>query len=170
MLGDNAATALTVYCDRYEETLKERDALTDQRKKLLKEMKGLGLPVAGIKALLADAKKDQEKLQALREDKELAGALLGHPVFTGEVQKEVGDTFADDTVDVGRQRVTDLSNLEGEIVETGASLKEILADAKSEGFAPKLIPEVVKIRRDPEAFRETSQLLSTYLTAVGVSV
>lgn len=168
MLGDNAAGALRDYCDRYEEFLNLKETKSDQRKALYKELKSLNLPVKGIQKILADARKDQQKLSEGREELKSAGVLLGVTVHVGEVVDDGSDPYTADTTDLAQQRVAAIKRIDDEIDEIGEEMKGLLKEAKNEGFVSKLIPAVVKARRDPDKFHESNLIFSTYLKAVGV--
>lgn len=52
----------------------------------------------------------------------------------------------------------------------GEDIKEVYAEAKGNGFDPKIIRKVVSIRaRDPSARTEEETLLDLYLAALGSS-
>lgn len=58
--------------------------------------------------------------------------------------------------------------LESDKAELAADIKEIYAEAKSQGFDPKIIRKVVALRRQEAAKREEEQMLiDTYMNALG---
>lgn len=48
-------------------------------------------------------------------------------------------------------------------------IKDVYSEAKSSGFDPKILRKIVKIRKDPDAYREESEILDTYLVALGLT-
>lgn len=60
-------------------------------------------------------------------------------------------------------------NLDSEIQERRSDQKDILSEAKSNGYCPKTLRKVIAIRKkDPAARAEEAALLETYLTALGM--
>lgn len=167
--GSNSGSQLTSYCDRYEGLLKEKETLLTAQKAGFKELAKYDLPVNGIKTIMADSRRDKEKLELKRKSLREAGAVLGVTVYVGEVS-EKDETFGDDVKSFATTKIEELVTLQGEIDGLVADMKEVLEEAEGDGFVKKLIPQVVKIRRDPNAFKESSMLLNTYLDAVGVSL
>jgi uncharacterized protein (UPF0335 family) len=167
--GDNSAVKLTDFVDRYDSLLADREAKTEDRKGLYQELTKKGLPVKGIKQLIADHNRDQQKLAEKREELRSAGVLLGQKVYVGEVVDDGTDPYADSTVEFAKDKVQAILTLENELAEIAAEMKEVLEEAKATGFVAKLIPQIVKIRRDPDAYHEHTTLMSTYLNALGVA-
>jgi uncharacterized protein (UPF0335 family) len=58
--------------------------------------------------------------------------------------------------------------LEEDRANVGADLREVYAEAKSEGFDPKIMRKLVRIRRqDKRKAREEQAVLDLYLEAIG---
>lgn len=63
-----------------------------------------------------------------------------------------------------------VERVNGEIKALNDDKSDIFAEAKSNGFDPKIIKEVVKIRaQDRDARMEHDEILSCYLAALGMS-
>jgi uncharacterized protein (UPF0335 family) len=168
--GSNTAPiALVGFVDRYEGLLNEQEALGEDLKAKYGELKSKNLPVAEIKAVIAQTLKDEKKLTEKRQNLTDAGQLLGVPVYTTEAVYDATDDFADDTKLFARQAASAIVKLGEEIKALGDDMKAVLKEAKGEGFIPKFIPRIVKVRRDPDAYREESLTFTTYLNAVGVA-
>ena len=66
-----------------------------------------------------------------------------------------------------KQYVEELEQLEDRRLELAEESKEILADAKGEGFDIRIIKKILQIRRmKPEQFSEQEALLQTYMDAL----
>ena len=66
-----------------------------------------------------------------------------------------------------RQIIERLENLEQEKINLLESIREVLAEAKDEGFNTKIIRQVLKIRKmKPQEVDEQEHLLQTYLNAL----
>lgn len=62
-----------------------------------------------------------------------------------------------------------IERLEAEVEELKADIKEIYSEAKGVGFDPKVMREIVKIRKaDPDKRKEFEEILELYKAAVGV--
>jgi uncharacterized protein (UPF0335 family) len=67
-----------------------------------------------------------------------------------------------------REYVRRLEKLEDEKKDIAEAIKEIMADVKGSGFDPKIVRQLIKIRKTPKAEYERSlALLETYLHAIG---
>ena len=61
-----------------------------------------------------------------------------------------------------------IERLEEDRAGIGADIREVYGEAKSAGFEPKIMRQVVRMRRLDSAERqEQAQLLDLYLTALG---
>jgi uncharacterized protein (UPF0335 family) len=165
----NSNITLTSYCDRWENLDNDREALKVQRTEAWAELKAKNLPIAAMKSLMAQGRKDAEKLALARDDMKNAGELMGVTVFVGEITAPTDDPYAKDTVTFAKQRIAAIETFEADIKAVGEDIKVLLAEVKSTGFTPSLIPTIVAIRKDPAAYYESNVLLNTYLTALGVS-
>ncbi|ETZ04720.1 GapR family DNA-binding domain-containing protein [Holospora undulata] len=66
-----------------------------------------------------------------------------------------------------KQYIEELEQLEERRIQVVEETKEVLADAKGEGFDIKIIKKVLQIRRmKPEKFSEQEALLQTYIDAL----
>ncbi len=62
-----------------------------------------------------------------------------------------------------------IERLEEEKANIGADIREIFAEAKGNGFDPKTLRQVLKIRKMENAEREEAEhMLDTYLRALGM--
>ncbi|PPE04027.1 DUF2312 domain-containing protein [Holospora curviuscula] len=66
-----------------------------------------------------------------------------------------------------KQYIEELEQLEERRVHIAEEMKEVLSDAKGEGFDITIIKKVLQIRRmKPEKFSEQEALLQTYIDAL----
>ena len=69
-----------------------------------------------------------------------------------------------------RQFIERIERLEEERRALGADVREVYAEAKALGFEPKIMRQVVRLRRlDKQALDEQEALLDTYKHALGMS-
>ncbi len=61
-----------------------------------------------------------------------------------------------------------VERLEEERQAISDDIKDVYSEAKSNGFDTKILRKIVKIRKDPDQFREESEILDTYLHALGM--
>jgi len=72
--------------------------------------------------------------------------------------------------DALRQTVDRIERLEEEKKALGADIKDVYAQAKSQGFDPKIIRQIVRLRKIERTEREeTEQLLELYMAAIGMA-
>ena len=63
-----------------------------------------------------------------------------------------------------------VERLEEERRGLGADVREIYAEAKGNGFDPKILRQIIRLRRMAEADRrEQEELLDTYMSALGMA-
>lgn len=77
---------------------------------------------------------------------------------------------ADGGVSAGHLRsfIERIERLEEEKRALSGDIKEVYAEAKANGFEPKIMRQVVRLRRmDGQARKEQEQLIETYLAALG---
>lgn len=68
-----------------------------------------------------------------------------------------------------RQYIERVERLEDEKRSLMADIKDVYAEAKSTGFEPKIMRQIVKMRAmDSDLLNEQDALLSTYRQAVGL--
>lgn len=64
-----------------------------------------------------------------------------------------------------------IERLQEEVDNLNADKREVLAEAKANGFDKKAIQQVVKLRaqraKDPDGFSEQQELVDVYLSAIG---
>ena len=61
-----------------------------------------------------------------------------------------------------------IERLEDEKATIAADIKEVFSEAKSTGFDVKILRKVISLRKlDPDARRETRDLIDTYMHALG---
>lgn len=62
-----------------------------------------------------------------------------------------------------------IERLEEERKAISGDIKDVYLEAKVMGFDPKIIRKIVQIRKDPDEYREQSELLDTYMHALGLA-
>ncbi len=63
-----------------------------------------------------------------------------------------------------------IERLEEERKVISGDIKDVYSEAKVMGFDPKIIRKIVQIRKqDPDEYREQSELLDTYMHALGLA-
>jgi len=78
---------------------------------------------------------------------------------------EVGGIAADRL----RQFIERVERLEQERQELGADIREVYAEAKAVGFDPKIMRQLVRLRKlDQVEYQEQEALLDTYKHALGM--
>jgi uncharacterized protein (UPF0335 family) len=80
---------------------------------------------------------------------------------------DLGDKMAVDSTLLLKQTVEQLEFLAAEKEKLAEQGREILAEAKNNGFDPKVLKQVLRIRKmEPEKVDEEEALLRTYLDAL----
>ena len=68
-----------------------------------------------------------------------------------------------------KQYITRIEKLEEEKAETGETIRDAYAEAKSNGFDPKVMKELIKLRKmDPNERDEKAAVLELYKGALGM--
>ncbi len=68
-----------------------------------------------------------------------------------------------------RSFIERIERLEEERAELGADIKEVFSEAKGTGFDPKIMRQVIRLRKMEDSDRqEQEMLLDTYLIALGM--
>ena len=68
-----------------------------------------------------------------------------------------------------RQLIEKIERLEDEKKEVGEQIKDVMAEAKGEGFDVKVLRQVLKLRRmKPHDRSEQEELLELYKAAIGM--
>ncbi|MBF0141707.1 MAG: DUF2312 domain-containing protein [Magnetococcales bacterium] len=63
-----------------------------------------------------------------------------------------------------------IERLEEEKAEVATQVREVYAEAKSQGFDPKIMRQIVRLRkRDPNEIEEEEAILHLYKQALGMS-
>ena len=72
--------------------------------------------------------------------------------------------------DILRQYIERIERLEIEKAELASQIKDIYAEAKSDGFEPKIMKQVIKIRKmEKEEVEELEALVEIYKRALGMA-
>ena len=62
-----------------------------------------------------------------------------------------------------------IEKLNEDVANIAADMKEIYAEAKSAGFDPKYIRQMIRLRKlDPDELEETDELTKMYRSALGI--
>lgn len=81
---------------------------------------------------------------------------------------EVGHNSADDRLRLLIERIENLATEKQNIAD---DLKDVYTEAKSVGYDPKIIREIVKFRKmKPDDLRERNAVLQTYASALGLDL
>ena len=69
-----------------------------------------------------------------------------------------------------RQYIEQIEKLEEEKANIAGDIREVFAEAKSNGFDPKIMRQVLKIRKmNKDELAEQEEVLSVYLQALGMA-
>lgn len=83
--------------------------------------------------------------------------------------RKIGSKLANTTGAQLRSFIERIERLEEEKAALGADIREVYAEAKSNGYDPKIMRMVVRLRKlDPNERAEQEALLDTYLGALGM--
>jgi len=70
-----------------------------------------------------------------------------------------------------RQYIQQVEKLENEKTEVAEYIKEVFSSAKDEGFDPKIMKQIIRIRKMKESeLQQQEALLDTYMHALGMIV
>ncbi len=87
------------------------------------------------------------------------------PLDAAKVDVNVGGVGADRL----RSLVDRIERMEEERKALGSDIKDIYAEAKSAGYCPKTLRQLIRIRRaDPAEIEEQENLLDVYRRALGM--
>jgi len=68
-----------------------------------------------------------------------------------------------------KQYIERIERLEMEKTEVATNIRDIFASAKSDGFEPKIMRQILKLRKmEPQEVDEQDLLLATYQRALGM--
>lgn len=80
--------------------------------------------------------------------------------------KQAGGVIADQLV----QYIQRIERLEEEKSDIAAAIREVYAEAKANGYEPKVMRQLIKLRKmDPHEVDEQESLLDLYKNALGMS-
>lgn len=164
-LGDNEAGAIRSYVTQWENIKAEIAETKEIRKAKIEVLNNEGYPAAGIRKILAQRKKDEDKMAEERQQIEEAAALLGETVYVGEVTPT--DDWPDEKKERGQELIDELLEVEGELENLAESMKDLKKSIKGEGFAVSIIEQLVKYREDPNGWEENSLMFRAYKSAIG---
>ncbi len=87
-----------------------------------------------------------------------------------QTNTEGGNTIGGIAAEALRQAIERIERLEEEKKALSDDIKEVYGQAKAQGFDPKIIRQIVRMRKMEEAEREeTEQLLDLYKAAIGMA-
>jgi uncharacterized protein (UPF0335 family) len=98
----------------------------------------------------------------------IVGVLLRGQHFRGKsgIMTDVGGVAAEQL----RSLIERIERLEEEKSALSGDIKEVYAEAKGNGFEPRIMRQIVKIRKmDKDALDEEESLLDLYKRALGMS-
>lgn len=79
------------------------------------------------------------------------------------------DSIDNDTKQILKQYIERIERLEEEKNNINNDIKDLLLDAKSKGFVPNIIKQVIKVRKmDTDKLNEQEALYELYKNAVGL--
>lgn len=157
----NETGAIKSYIERLDEVLDEIETLQSDEKETFSELKQKGHPTDGLRSLVSQAMKDSDKVKKTLDNLKRAGSLAGVPVYAEKVDPD--KSLVDPLV---QQRLQSIVKMRLDKKDQQAVLKDILKEAKNEGFDTKVLMQVVKILRGDIGEYETFSLtLGTYLDA-----
>lgn len=118
------------------------------------------------------------KLSALAERMRAQGASVvrgadGKPIITmpaGGLKPRLGASQKIGANSAGELKafLERIERLEEERRLLGDDIKDVYGEAKHSGFDPKILRKIIKIRKDPDQWREESELVDVYLQALGI--
>ena len=86
--------------------------------------------------------------------------------MTEETTNQIGGIAADALL----QTITRIERLEAEKKALADDVKDVYAQAKSQGFDPKIVRQIVALRKLERSDREEAeQLLELYMAAIGMA-
>lgn len=159
-LNHNSATVLSGLVTEMVAIRRNINSLKDDKKDLTQDLKDKNLPVA---ELLSLAKNGEDKLQKRADKLRKAGSILGVMVFAEAVEPD-GDR--DDDVD---NVINEIIGIDVQIADANKEYKALKKEAKSSGFVPSVVEELVDDELDPDAAQRKSAsyfLRQTYLKAL----
>jgi uncharacterized protein (UPF0335 family) len=102
-------------------------------------------------------------------------AYLAHP-FTRDTESKImsdeqnTNPIGGIAADALKSAIDRIERLEEEKKALAADIKDVYAQAKSQGFDPKIIRQIVRLRKIESAEREEAeQLLDLYMAAIGMA-
>ncbi len=96
--------------------------------------------------------------------------VMGTAMDDDQTNTEGGNTIGGIAAEALRQAIERIERLEEEKKALSDDIKEVYGQAKAQGFDPKIIRQIVRMRKMEEAEREeTEQLLDLYKAAIGMA-
>lgn len=165
-VGHNASAVLRGFIERITYLEKERRRLREARKGKIKDLKHYNLPAAELVRL---AKADPDRLDAAAGRLKAAAAILGTAAYAEKVELTAADSeFDPSVIEHARTVVDEIVQLDEEVSDLGADLRQVYAEVKGAGFAAPVVQRVVVCKLDPEVlddYRETGLLFEQYWEA-----
>ena len=160
-IGDNLGTVLTEIIESLEERYEDIEGIKEDKKAYYQELAGKKYPVKEVKKVISSLNRDEDKLKEEAANIAWVANALGKTVYCAEQAPNEGD---EDQFLI--QRVSAIDELESQRVDLQEEIKDILAQAKGNGFDVKILKICLKRRKDPEAFNEMDVLVDSYMDAI----
>jgi len=119
-----------------------------------------------------------ERLSSLAMRMKAQGASVvrgedGTPIITMPAERKVkaapsGEEIGANSAGHLKAFVERIERLAEEKESISDDMKEVYSEAKSNGFDPKILRKIIAIRKDPYQYREDSELVETYMHALGM--
>ncbi len=99
---------------------------------------------------------------------------MGLTIIDGQGQDPNQETQILDSGEIAGEQllrfIDRIERLEEEKAEVATQVREVYAEAKSQGFDPKIMRQIVRLRkRDPNEIEEEEAILHLYKQALGMS-
>ena len=165
-VGSNSKSALLGYVERIETINAQLGHLKLKRISIREELDAEGVSFNHIVKLKRsdhdDIREDLKKLQ-------VAATYLGLELPVGNFENaEISDN--EEVKDLVVERAAEIVDLLSDVEELQEQVKEVLKEAKGEGFSPDGIKLVVKMRAKPKSVQkllDKSSVVQVYWDAVG---
>ena len=169
-IGGNASAVLSGYVDRIVELEDEKDVLVSDRKVVMTEIKGAGLPGKELVQEMKDqvGADPKDRLETI-STKRWAAALLGTPCYLSQDPVEFDEKLDPTHVEKARNLVGRVKTLEEGLDEARSTIRDVYAEAKSNGFSTKALRVVVALKRKAGAsakWDEETALVDLYRRTV----
>lgn len=88
---------------------------------------------------------------------------------TSALKVSAGTTASNFAVDRLKSLIERIERLEQEKADLGADVRDVYAEAKSAGFEPKVMRQIIRLRKmDADARSEQEELLDLYKSSLGM--